>query len=321
MSDERADDERDGWAEPGPAPKGLWVLEHTSDPKFPFRLRIYTRGRSEPMLSFFVQDRWPGSNQHIFCLRENRIAEDIVVGGEIERVPVVALQRYGRRLSVVLDRPRQKRCDFQIVERAYKHPEPGAPATYEQIFWFTQTAMRQRRPRGVRLHSAATVTEARVRIASDERYPWALGSFATERGPLATGDYALMEGDKVLAVVERKTFEGLLADFGRMDILRQRFLELVAFEQHAVVIEAPYEDFLSPDKVHHWSAAFCARAIADLYALFPRLRLVFCSNRKTAAEWTRSYFAAVWAVHTRLGEATDDYAVDSAVVLGPGRDV
>ncbi len=321
MSDERADEERDGWAEPGPAPKGLWVLEHTSDPKFPFRLRIYARGRSEPMLSFFVQDRWPGSDQHIFCLRENRMAEDVVVDGEIERVPVVALQRYGRRLSVVLDRPRQKRCDFQIVERAYKHPEPGAPATYEQIFWFTQTAMRQRRPRGVRLHSAAAVTEARVRIASDERYPWALGSFATERGPLATGDYALMEGDKVLAVVERKTFEGLLADFGRMDVLRQRFLELVAFEQHAVVIEAPYEDFLSPDKVHHWSAAFCARAIADLYALFPRLRLVFCSNRKTAAGWTRSYFAAVWAVHTRLGEAPDDYAVDSPVVLGPGRDV
>ena len=81
------------------------------------------------------------------------------------------------------------------------------------------------------------------------------------------------------------------------------------------------EDFLSPDKVHHWSAAFCARAIADLYALFPRLRLVFCWNRKTAAEWTRSYFAAVWAVDNRLGEATDDYAVDSAVVLGPGRDV
>ncbi len=49
-----------------------------------------------------------------------------------------------------------------------------------------------------------------------------------------------MDGDDVLAVVERKTFEGLLADFGRMDILRQRLLELSAFEQHAVVIEAPY---------------------------------------------------------------------------------
>ena len=81
------------------------------------------------------------------------------------------------------------------------------------------------------------------------------------------------------------------------------------------------EDFLSPDKVHHWSAAFCARAIADLYAVFPRLRLVFCSNRKTAAEWTRSYFAAVWAVRDRLGDAADGYNGDSAGGLGPGRDV
>ncbi|MBV9328337.1 MAG: ERCC4 domain-containing protein [Chloroflexi bacterium] len=310
MDDDQAAEDRDDWRATG-KPRGVWVLEHTSDPKFPFRLRIYTRGRSEPMLSFFVQDRWPGSNQHIFCLRENRISEDVLVEGEVERVPVVALQRYGRRLSVVLDRPRQKRCDFQIVERAYKHAEPGGPATYEQIFWFTQTAMRQRRPRGVRLHSAVAASESRVRIASDERYPWALGSFATERGPLATGDYALMDDDKVLAVVERKTFDGLLADFGRMDILRQRLLELTAFGQHAVVIEARYEDFLSPEKVHHWSAAFCARAIADLYAMFPRLRLVFCSNRKTAAEWTRSYFSAVWAARDDVGEPADDYTGDS----------
>jgi hypothetical protein len=55
------------------------------------------------------------------------------------------------RLSVVLDRPRQKRCDFQIVEKAYKNPDPEGPATYEQIFWFTQTAIRHGRPRGARL--------------------------------------------------------------------------------------------------------------------------------------------------------------------------
>jgi hypothetical protein len=191
------------------------------------------------------------------------------------------------------------------VEKSYKHPEPGGPSTYEQIFWFTQTAMRQRRPRGVRLHTTPRVGEMRVRIASDERYPWTLGGMATERGPLPTGDYALLDGEQILAVVERKTFGGLLADFGRMDVLRQRLLELTAFEQHAVVIEAPYEDFLSPDKVHHWSAAFCARAIAELYARFPKLRLVFCSNRKTAAEWTRSYFAAVWSVRDQVRDDAD----------------
>jgi hypothetical protein len=74
------------------------------------------------------------------------------------------------------------------------------------------------------------------------------------------------------------------------------------------VIEARYEDLLSPEKVHHWSAAFCARAIADLYARFPRLRLVFCANRKTAAEWSRHYFAAAWAMRGYVGEPLDDQA-------------
>src|SRR6266496_2231679 len=149
-----------------PRGSGCW-----STPVIPSSRSAYasTRGgRAEPVLSFFVQDRWPGSNQHIFCLREGRIGEDVTIGAEVERVPVVALQRYGHRLSVVLDRPRRKRCDFQIVEKAYKNPDPEGPATYEQIFWFTQTAMRNRRPRGARLHTARPEVDARVRIASDE---------------------------------------------------------------------------------------------------------------------------------------------------------
>ncbi len=130
------------------------------------------------------------------------------IGDEVERVQVVALQRYGKRLTVILDRARQKRCDFQIVEKAYKDPEPSGPTTYEQIFWFTQTAMQQRRPRGVRLRSSLAPAEARVRIASDERYPWSFGGFATERGPLPAGDNALLDSNQIVAVVERKTPRG-----------------------------------------------------------------------------------------------------------------
>jgi len=51
---------------------GVWVLERCSDPKFPYRLRIYRGERLEPVLSFLVRDRWPGPNQHIFRLREQR---------------------------------------------------------------------------------------------------------------------------------------------------------------------------------------------------------------------------------------------------------
>ena len=167
--------------------------------------------------------------------------------------------------------------------------------------------MRQRRPRGARLHTARPELDARVRIASDERYPWHLGPFESERGRLPAGDYALVVDGTVAAVVERKTFDGLLAEFGQMDVLRQRLLELSSYEHHALVIEAPYEDFLNPAKVHHWPAAFCARAIADLYARYPRLRIVFCANRKIAETWTRNYFGAISAIDG--GSSTEDGSV------------
>jgi len=60
--------------------------------------------------------------------------------------------------------------------------------------------------------------------------------------------------------------------------------------------------------VHHWSAAFCARAIADLYARYPRLRVVFCANRKIAEAWTRNYFGAVSAI-TGGASAEDESAI------------
>lgn len=116
----------------------------------------------------------------------------------------------------------------------------------------------------------------------------------TERGPLPTGDYALVDGDDIVAVVERKTKDNLLGDFGTMPVLHQRLAELSTYEHHALVVEAPYADFLNPRKVPYYSPTFCARAIAELHALHPRLRIVFCANRKLANEWTRHYFNAMW---------------------------
>lgn len=79
-----------------------------------------------------------------------------------------------------------------------------------------------------------------------------------------------------------------------MPVLHQRLAELATYEYHALVIEALYADFLNRNKVKYYAPAFCARAIGELYSLHPRLRIVFCANRKMANEWTRHYFSAVW---------------------------
>ena len=174
----------------------------------------------------------------------------------------------------------------------------GRPGeSYEQIFWLTQRSIEQHRP-AFKLISRTKTAKYIVRIHSNERYPWRFPGMVTERGNIPAGDYTLMDGDRILAVVERKTLDNLLADLGMVPVLHQRLAELATYDNHALVVEASYADFLNPKKVHHYTASFCARAIAELYVLHPNLRIIFCANRKVANEWTRHYFAAVW----NLGE-------------------
>lgn len=277
---------------------GTWIIERCANERFPYRVSIQRQGKT--VLALRSQDRWPTANRSIFCLRETEVADDVIE--EVENVPVLGLQRRGVRLSVVLDRPRYKRCDFLFLTRPYKS-DPSR--TYEQIFWQTQASMRQHRPR-VRLSRSQPGTRYSVRVAHDERYPWRFPDADVERGRLAVGDYALVDGELTIAVVERKTLDNLLADFGTMPVLHQRLLELSAMEHHALVIEAAYEDFLNPARVHHYSPAFCARVLAELAAEHPRLRVVYCANRKTANEWAKNYFQALWA---RISEAGDESQV------------
>jgi len=268
--------------------KGTWILERCVSDRFPYRLQI--QREEKPWLILRTQDRWPAASKRIFCLREEETPDSDEVLEELERVNIVAFHERGRRLSVVLDRKRYKRCDFLFLAKPYKD-RPGE--SYEQIFWLTQKAITQHRP-AYRLVSHSSRTVFTVRIDSNERYPWRFAGIVTERASLPTGDYALMDGDDIIALVERKTLDNLLADFGMMPVLHQKLAELAAYRNNAVVIEAPYVDFLNPAKVHHYTAGFCAKAIGELHALHPNLRIIYCANRKVANEWTRHYFAAVW---------------------------
>lgn len=267
--------------------EGIWILERCNSERFPYRLQIQREGK--PWLMLRTQDRWPAAGKNIFCLREEEPPGQGEIVEEIERVPILTFHERGSRISVILDRKRYKRCDFLFLSKKYKR-DPAE--TYEQIFWLTQRSIEQHRPSAKLTRGTATV-DILIRIASNERYPWRFPGARTERGYLPIGDYALMDEDKIIAVVERKTFDNLLADFGVMPVLHQRLAELATYEHHAFVVEALYADFLNPKKVKYYTPAFCARAIGELYALHPRLRIVFCANRKMANEWTRHYFYAM----------------------------
>jgi hypothetical protein len=145
--------------------KGTWILERCVSDRFPYRLQIL-RG-DKPWLALRTQDRWPVAGRHIFCLREDESPSPDEVLQELERVDIIAFNERGRRISVVLDRKRYKRCDFLFLKKSYKG-RPGE--SYEQIFWLTQRSIEQHRP-AFKLISRQSKTELIVRIHSNEKYP------------------------------------------------------------------------------------------------------------------------------------------------------
>lgn len=98
----------------------FFILERVNDEKFPFRLTI--RDEERTILALRVQDKWPGQKGNIFCLREEGREFEAPVE-EVERVPVKSIKRFGKRLSIVLDRAKNKRCDFLFLKKKYKKKE------------------------------------------------------------------------------------------------------------------------------------------------------------------------------------------------------
>ena len=117
-----------------------------------------------------------------------------------------------------------------------------------------------------------------------------------------------------MAVVERKTLDNLVAEFGRMSVFHQQLSELEAYRNSALVIEANYSDFLNPEKMKFYPPAFSAKAIAEIHTFHPSLPIVFAGNRKLGQEWTYQFFSAI----TAHEEDTPHHKV-SEVVTGYGK--
>ncbi len=280
-------------AEPLDPPAGsrpTWVLRESPGEKFPYHLSI-ERGR-ERLLALRVRDRWPGPGMQVFCLRDDGPGNTDSLES-IERVPVASMKRLGRKLSVVLDRPTRKRCDFLFLERAYKSGE----GRYEQIFWRTEQALRAHRS-GARPQLRHGPEPLAIAIDSAERYPWTFGSSHAVRRRLAVGDYALLVEDRVAAVVERKSFENMLAEIVALGVLHQKLGELESHPNAALVVEAQYGDFLDPSRLVRagkWTPAYLARVLGEIAAVHPKLQVVYAGNRKLANTWARAFFASVAA--------------------------
>jgi hypothetical protein len=265
-----------------------WQVERTSNPRFLYRITVEQDGRL--ILAVRTQSRWPGPGQQIFCLRERALdpAEPLE---PVERVAVAQLRRVGRKLTVVLDRPTRKRCELLVVEK----PRRDGSGTYEQVFFRTESGIRAHRSR-TRLELGPPPQQLAIAVDSGERYPWRFPEASVERRRLAVGDYALLDGQREIAVVERKSYDNVLGEVGALQALHQQLADLAGHAPAALVIEADYRDFLDPARLRgRWPAPHLARVLAEIAALHPGLPVIYAGNRKLANLWTARFFAAVAA--------------------------
>ena len=265
-----------------------WRIYKNDDGSFPFWLFI--EQESGKFLFLKAREKWPGPGKNIFCKFEGIVSSKKLPKTEsADECEIVSVRRWGRRVVVVLNRARNKRCWFIFVQKEYKK-HPGT--FYTQVFWITQSSSKAQR-RGAYI-PRTKVEGYTILIDSRERYAYSFGNVKTEKTHLRVGDYALQYNGKILAIVERKTKDNILHELSHLDVLRANLQELNQHQHKAAVFESSYADFVSP-KNKFYTGAFVARILADLSAQFPHIQFVFFKGRKSANQWVYYYFAQIFA--------------------------
>lgn len=145
---------------------------------------------------------------------------------------VLLCRRRGAAIDLVLDRTKLSRSQFVFTNAR------GRPA----VWWQTQQTAQFANP-GARVPRGRASGPLLVAVDTREKYGWKFAGRQMTLGPraLASGDYAAIVEDSIVAVVERKTlanFATSLSD-GSLAFQMQRLAEA---GRSAVVVEGEYPD-------------------------------------------------------------------------------
>ena len=120
-------------------------------------------------------------------------------------------------------------------------------------------------------------------------------------GRLAAGDYAVVDGERVVAAVERKSLADLVATM-TAGKLRYLLAELATLPAAAVVVEDRYSAVFKLDRVR---PATIAEGLGEAAARFSSVPIVFAETRPLAQEWTYRFLGAALAHHDDDAAATE----------------
>jgi ERCC4 domain len=253
------------------------------DSTLPFLLRLPIEGG----VLLKARDRWP-TTARVYCHPLDEWPADAAI---VEQVAIRSCQRRGAAIDLVLDRGRNNRS--QIV---FTKPNPGRTNGRPMIFWQTaRTAQRARPGQRVPTRRASQLEQLAILVDTRERYPYKFAGRPVERERIAlvVGDYAVRDGERLIAVVERKTPE----DFTKSLVdgtLNYALAELATLPAAAVVVEERYSALVNHE---HTQPGWLLELVARLQVRYPAVPIVFADSRKLAEEYTYRYLAAALVHH------------------------
>ncbi|MGC4934529.1 ERCC4 domain-containing protein [Gordonia sp. DT30] len=252
-----------------------------------------------------TRETWPRTTK-VYCQRVAEWPDDAEI---VERLPIRSISRRGAAIDLVLQRGRENRSQF-VLTRARGR---------EMVFWQSRRTAKQARPNVTVPRARAHGRVVDIVVDTRERYGYKFSAQQADvikRG-LPVGDYAVFDGDDLVATAERKSIDDLASSLlsGKLTYL---LADLAAQPRGAVIVDSGYAALF---KLEHAPAARVADAVAEAQARFPSVPIVFCETRALAQEWLYRWFGACLAERElhRAGElartqlsADDSTTADSA---------
>lgn len=230
-----------------------------------------------------ARETWPRAAR-VFCIQEGRGWDESAE--VVDEAEVVMCRRRGAAVDLVLARPNNARAQFVFTTAR------GRPA----IWWQTQKTVQSANP-GARIPRGRSAGTFTVAVDTREKYGWKFAGrdVVLARRALDAGDYAALNGDAVVAVVERKTLENLATSLSDGSLAFQ--MQRLAGHPAAVVVEGTYAElFRKQPQRQSWLADMLGR----LAVRYPEVPIVFAGARRFAEEWAYRF----------LGAAISDLATD-----------
>ena len=244
-----------------------------------------------------VRETWPRTAK-VYCHRAAEWPDDPDI---VEQHPVRSVSKRGAAIDLVIERARENRSQF-VITRARGR---------EMIFWQSRRTTKQARPNVTIPTARAHGHVLEIVIDSGERYAYSFSAqqATTTQKRLTAGDYAVFDGETMVASVERKSVADLSGGLFSGKLTYQ-LADLAALPRAALVVEGRYSEIFA---LEHVNGAALAERVAEAQVRFPSVPIIFCDNRKLAQEWTYRWLgAALHEWHLTTGSAA---TVDS--LTGP----